>query len=263
VDGDGTVEPSETFFVNLSGATNATIADNQGVGTITNDDTPPSTFLLLGQRTSPSLGAGVESRFAVALTSGRSYIAFCWQPQVQGGGNCTVDVLNGAGGVDSVAANGEPSMIAGSHTGDSKAIVPGSTGSYFLRLKNNLGSTAETHAAMVETTLFSPWYFVSSGAGYDGFIEIRNSTSHTATGVVVTVFRDDGAVAGSTTLTIPANGTALVPASSLNPNGFGSVQIAHREMPGSLTGNVTTLSSTTGLSFDSPFTSRMEWIVRP
>ena len=33
-------EANETFFVNLSGATNATIADNQSVGTISNDDVP-------------------------------------------------------------------------------------------------------------------------------------------------------------------------------------------------------------------------------
>jgi hypothetical protein len=39
INGDTLVEPDETFFVNLSGATNATIADNQGQGTITNDDT--------------------------------------------------------------------------------------------------------------------------------------------------------------------------------------------------------------------------------
>ncbi len=39
VNGDTAVEPNETFFVNLSNATgNATIADNQGVGTIVNDD---------------------------------------------------------------------------------------------------------------------------------------------------------------------------------------------------------------------------------
>lgn len=38
VTGDATFEPDETFFVNLSGATNATIVDNQGLGTITNDD---------------------------------------------------------------------------------------------------------------------------------------------------------------------------------------------------------------------------------
>ncbi|MBD2149020.1 S8 family serine peptidase [Pseudanabaena sp. FACHB-1277] len=36
--GDTTVEGNETFFVNLSNAVNATIADSQGLGTITNDD---------------------------------------------------------------------------------------------------------------------------------------------------------------------------------------------------------------------------------
>jgi hypothetical protein len=40
INGDTLVEPDETFFVDLSGATNATISDSRGVGTITNDDIP-------------------------------------------------------------------------------------------------------------------------------------------------------------------------------------------------------------------------------
>jgi len=43
--GDAVIEPDETFLVNLSNATNAAFADNQGVGTINNDDgviTPPN-----------------------------------------------------------------------------------------------------------------------------------------------------------------------------------------------------------------------------
>ena len=36
--GDLAVEPTETFFVNLSAPVNATIADAQAVGTIVNDD---------------------------------------------------------------------------------------------------------------------------------------------------------------------------------------------------------------------------------
>ncbi len=40
VNGETVPEANETFFVNLSGATNATIADNQGLGTISNDDVP-------------------------------------------------------------------------------------------------------------------------------------------------------------------------------------------------------------------------------
>ncbi|WP_199326055.1 beta strand repeat-containing protein [Nostoc parmelioides] len=39
VTGDTTIEANETFFVNLSNATNATISDNQALATIVNDDT--------------------------------------------------------------------------------------------------------------------------------------------------------------------------------------------------------------------------------
>ena len=44
VTGDTTVESTETFVVNLTNAVGATLADAQGVGTITNDDTatPPA-----------------------------------------------------------------------------------------------------------------------------------------------------------------------------------------------------------------------------
>ena len=42
VNGDTVSENNETFNVNLSNATNATIAHSQGVGTITNDDAAPT-----------------------------------------------------------------------------------------------------------------------------------------------------------------------------------------------------------------------------
>jgi hypothetical protein len=40
--GDTTAESAEVFYVNLSGAVNATIADGQGAATITNDDVSSS-----------------------------------------------------------------------------------------------------------------------------------------------------------------------------------------------------------------------------
>src|SRR5258708_7976777 len=43
VNGDATFEPNESFFVNLTSPTNATISDAQGKGTITNDDAAPPT----------------------------------------------------------------------------------------------------------------------------------------------------------------------------------------------------------------------------
>ncbi len=38
VNGDTTSEPDETFFVNVTNVTGATVADGQGQGTIVNDD---------------------------------------------------------------------------------------------------------------------------------------------------------------------------------------------------------------------------------
>ncbi|MDX6443533.1 MAG: trimeric autotransporter adhesin [Blastocatellia bacterium] len=43
---DADFEPNETFVVNLSNAVDATITDNQGVGTILNDDVPGTGFLV-------------------------------------------------------------------------------------------------------------------------------------------------------------------------------------------------------------------------
>jgi hypothetical protein len=49
VKGDRLDELDENFFINLSGATNATISDNQAVGTITDNDAPPN--ITIGDRT--------------------------------------------------------------------------------------------------------------------------------------------------------------------------------------------------------------------
>jgi uncharacterized protein (TIGR03437 family) len=49
INGDTLVEPDETFFVDLSNPTNATISDPQGVGTITNDDVATIALPTAGQ----------------------------------------------------------------------------------------------------------------------------------------------------------------------------------------------------------------------
>ncbi len=64
VNGDTTQEPDETYFVNVTNVTGATIADGQGVGTITNDDV---TLTLIHDiqgsgSTSPVVGTTVTTR---------------------------------------------------------------------------------------------------------------------------------------------------------------------------------------------------------
>ncbi|MGQ0700513.1 MAG: Calx-beta domain-containing protein [Panacagrimonas sp.] len=69
VRGDTKVEPDETFFVNLSAPSGATIADGSGKGTITNDDTSPPALSI--NNVSLSEGSPEQNRnatFAVSLS---------------------------------------------------------------------------------------------------------------------------------------------------------------------------------------------------
>ena len=62
VNGDTTVEPNETFFVNLSSPSGATLADAQGLGTITNDDTAPLPALSINDVTLAEGNSGTTHR---------------------------------------------------------------------------------------------------------------------------------------------------------------------------------------------------------
>ena len=70
VDGDTTFEQSESFFVNLSSPTNASILDGQGVGTITNDDpVPPTPKLFIGDVSIAEGNSGASiATFTVTLS---------------------------------------------------------------------------------------------------------------------------------------------------------------------------------------------------
>ena len=68
VNGDLIAEIDETFFVDLSGATNATIGDSRGVGTIIDDDTQPT--ISIGDVTVTEGNSGtVNANFQVSLSS--------------------------------------------------------------------------------------------------------------------------------------------------------------------------------------------------
>lgn len=76
--GDTATEPNETFFVDITGATGATIADAQGVGTIDNDDVAivPIHDIQGTTDTSPLLGLEVSTR---GIVTGRKSNGFFLQ----------------------------------------------------------------------------------------------------------------------------------------------------------------------------------------
>ncbi|HUF10186.1 MAG TPA: IPTL-CTERM sorting domain-containing protein [Rhodothermales bacterium] len=69
--GDTTFEPDETFFVNLGpGVTNATISDNQGLGTITNDDPAVADLSITKTATSPGPYFATQNiTYSIAVTN--------------------------------------------------------------------------------------------------------------------------------------------------------------------------------------------------
>ena len=68
VNGDALDEPDETFEVNLSDPSNATISDGLGLGTIQDDDAPPS-FSVSNARATEGDGGTGNTSFVVALSS--------------------------------------------------------------------------------------------------------------------------------------------------------------------------------------------------
>lgn len=72
----------------------------------------------------------------------------------------------------------------------------------------------------METTLSSPWYFVSPSS-YDTYVEIRNNTSG-ALSVTVRAYGPSGSIARSTTVSIAPNvGTFVTVGARLVPRETG------------------------------------------
>jgi immune inhibitor A len=68
VNGDTSVESNETFSVKLSNPTGATLADSQGVGTITNDDVDPATRIHIGDLDGTKSGTSRKWNASVTVT---------------------------------------------------------------------------------------------------------------------------------------------------------------------------------------------------
>jgi hypothetical protein len=227
-------------------------------------------FLFLGEVAEDFIGASGggsdQSWWKVHLVARRSYSFSAWAPDTdasEASVSLDLDMFADDGtttpaGVSHTDVEPRIDIIA-AHAGDQLTFIPNATGTYRLRVRNLTAAAYNVHVLGIETTLFSPWYFVDTTSGYEGFVEIRNSTSQTLA-VTVTAYNASGGIVGTTTVNLAANGNTVVTmGATFGARGRGSVQIAHRGTAGAVAANITTLSATTGLSFDAPFTPRMTW----
>ncbi|MPZ17663.1 MAG: hypothetical protein GEV06_07110 [Luteitalea sp.] len=223
-------------------------------------------FLFMGQVRSTTLSPEIKKRwFKARFVEGRSYYLYAWAPYTDPS-ESSVN-LQGSGFADDGFSLGpntllsEPHLFLHGHRGAQKVYLPGGSGTVRLSVdwfQQTPTATFTVHVLLVETTLFSPWWYTSVDDGYEGFVEIKNNTDIQRR-VYLTAYSGDGTVVGQTSTVILANGNTVVGLKAhftLTGDQSGSVQLAHDGAQGAISANITTLSATTGLSFDSPFTTR-------
>jgi hypothetical protein len=138
-------------------------------------------------------------------------------------------------------------------------IAQGSESLYVVVSQPSPSITFQWQARLVETTLFSNWFFVTSD--YTAFTMLRNTTS-SPLNYTINWRNGAGVVVASLNGVLGPNGGAFVDARS-RPATLGStvgtVEIVHNSSPDAIVASTTVLSPATGLSFDAPFVKRQPW----
>lgn len=201
--------------------------------------------------------------FSIQPRAGRSYCAsvtFSSQSRFLSGmtqGDPVVDVFLGDGTTlvshnDDIATEPDAEL-------QSRAcfIWPAlSAGSGFIKA-TQLSTTSNTYdVRIIETTMFCPWFFISGD--YNAFTLIRNTTD-TSVNFTINWRNPAGAIVGTNSGSVPGNGNVAINARTFvnaATTSNGSVEIVHDGSEDALKASTTTLSATTGLSFDALFEQR-------
>lgn len=137
---DNVFEPDETFFINLSNPTNATIADGQGKATITNDDPQPTIAISTSIRTEGAAGTSGTSTFQVTLSNPSYQTITVAYATANGTATAGVDYVATSGTVTFVPGD-TAETIAVEVTGDN---VDETAETYVVNLSNPTNATIAT-----------------------------------------------------------------------------------------------------------------------
>lgn len=220
--------------------------------------------LAWGQKVTTSMGTG-QRWYYVVTTAGRSYCLETGNVEHMAEAEADEDTVLTAydsEGSAVIAFNDDTvtEPLVGSYS--RLCYVPSvlQAGVNFIKVEPKIGVLTQlVTLRAVETTLFCPWFFIAGD--YNAFSLLRNTSDLPLT-VYVTWRGLSGAIAGTTSVSVPANGTSILNARTfVNPGAFsnGSVEVAHAGSPQQIMGSTTTLSGTTGLGFDAMFEQRKPW----
>ncbi|HUQ32737.1 MAG TPA: Calx-beta domain-containing protein [Pyrinomonadaceae bacterium] len=188
VNGDTSFESNETFFVNLSGATNASITDNQGVGTINNDDSLPTLSINDVTVTEGNSGT-INATFTATLSAPSSLAATVKYDTANGTATSGSDYQSSSGTL--TFAPGETSKTISVTVNGDTSIEPDET--FFVNLSNPTNATIadvqgigtikndDVPPPPPAVQLSAATYTVSEDAVYFTITVTRNNASSAAT----------------------------------------------------------------------------------
>jgi pectate lyase len=261
VNGDASLEPPETFMVNLSGPAGATIADGQGVVTIANDE--------------PLLEAshGFSLRLALAAAGGApgtEFLSLLQQPR------SSYEVM-----LDEASGDLVPGLRLDRMASDNVTVVQGSAAvsglgaGRSLRWQNTTASVVSNQFLRVSAgacgsscgsddryrlRVYDTTYRVSrfNSSGGQVTVLILHNTSNDVVPGTAWFWGTSGALLGSATFNLQPRQSSTITASSVPgvAGQSGSITITHAGRHGSLVGKAVALEQATGFAFDTPLESR-------
>ena len=214
VNGDTTYETAETFVVNLSAASGATIADAQGLGTITNDDAAPTISI-----NNVAVAEGAVANFTVTRAGNATEVDVTANFVVNDGGAVAPgDYLDTSGSISIPAGGSAIDTI--SVTTVNNAIFEGDeTFTVVLSGATNATITTATGTATIDDTADTPTLSLSSFSTFEagGIQPAFRVTRSGASDIATTVTFSTGggtATAGADynpqtgiTVSVPAGGS--------------------------------------------------------
>jgi hypothetical protein len=145
--GDTAVEPDETFLVNLSNPTNATLSDGQATGTITNDDQDPSSLTISDATTNEGNSGSKALVFTVTMSPAAASTVTVGYTTADG---------SATAGSDYTTASGTLTFTAGQTSKTVSVTIAGDTTvesdeTFFINLSNVTGNATITDAQGIGT----------------------------------------------------------------------------------------------------------------
>ncbi len=260
INGDNTLEPPETFAVNLSSPVGATIADGQGLVTIANDEP------LLEAAHGSALRLHLAAAGAAPTTE---YLNLLQQPRSsyevildEASGDLVPGLRLDRVGPDTVTVLQSSVPVSG--LGASRSLrwqnTSGSAVSnQFLRVGSGAcgsacGADDRYRLRVYDTTYTIPRF---NQAGQNTVVVIQNSSSDVVPGTIW-FWSPNGTLLASSTFNLQPRQTATVIGNTVPglANQGGTITVTHGGRYGSLSGKAVAVEPSTGYAFDTPMEPR-------